>query len=95
MSQFLFDITKGITENTQGHSRLDFLKEQAAQVRQQLLIAEETFNLAQDEALLDATIYQIKALNLYYQYLLSMARAQDDSCIVSAVKEERISEVMG
>ena len=71
------------------------LREQANQVRQQIQLAEDVYNLLDDEVLTDALIYRIKALNLYYEHLLRLARMEGALPEDAGRHEERISEVMG
>lgn len=51
------------------------LREQIAQVCHQIQMAESMFNLAESEELLDASIYQIKALRSYLDFLLRAAKS--------------------
>ena len=94
MLKTLFGDAKGKKENEEV-SGSQFLREQVVQIRQQLQLAEDTFNLLDDEALLDALIYRIKALNLYYDHLLKLTRLEEQAGSEAEVREERISEVMG
>lgn len=52
------------------------LREQIAQVCYEIHMAESMFNLAESDELLDASIYQIKALRAYLDFLLRSAKEQ-------------------
>ena len=50
------------------------LLRQIDSIKEKMKLAEELFDLSDDEALTDACIYQIKALGSYYRYLLAEAK---------------------
>ena len=63
--------------NTQQFDSLDqeaVLLRQIEAIKQKMKIAEDLFDLSDNEALTDACIYQIKALGSYYRYLLGEVR---------------------
>ncbi len=53
------------------------LLKQIESIRQKMKLAEDLFDLSDDEALTDACIYQMKALGSYYRYLMEEARRCD------------------
>lgn len=61
-------------------------KEEAALLRQiqsvkyKMKLAEDLFDLSRDDTLTDACIYEMKALNSYYLYLLEEARKTGCRC---------------
>ena len=48
-----------------------------AQVRMQLACAEDLFNCATDDAMLDTSIYQLKSLQVYYSFLMRQLRLEE------------------
>lgn len=50
------------------------LLQQIDSIRQKMKLAENLFDLSDNEALTEACIYQMKALNSYYHYLMGEAR---------------------
>lgn len=50
------------------------LLQQINSIRQKMKLAEDLFDLSDNEALTDACIYQMKALGSYYHYLIGEAR---------------------
>ena len=50
------------------------LLQQIRSIKHKMKLAEDLFDLSDDETLTDACIYEMKALNSYYHYLLSEAR---------------------
>lgn len=50
------------------------LLQQIESIRQKMKLAEDLFDLSDNEALTDACIYQMKALGSYYHYLMGEAR---------------------
>ena len=84
------------TQSNNNNSNQHFLREQMAQVRHQLTIAETEFDLLPDETLLEPLIYRIKALNLQYSRLLGLARQENSYHHSSNIREkERIGGRMG
>ncbi len=57
----------------------DVLREQIDNVKMQISLVEDLFNLTDDEDLIDACIYQSKAFWCYYRYLLKLAKEQTGS----------------
>ncbi len=82
------------TSESPAEREIRLLREQAAQVRQEICMAEDAFNLLDDDLLVDALSYRIKALNLYYDYLLQLARRQGEAA-GQQMQMERIGEMMG
>lgn len=52
----------------------ELLLRQLDGIGQKMKMAQELFDLSDDDALTDACIYQLKALGSYYRYLLAEAR---------------------
>lgn len=50
------------------------LLQQIRSIKYKMKLAEDLFDLSDDETLTDACIYEMKALNSYYLYLLGEAR---------------------
>ena len=50
------------------------LLQQIDSTRQKMKLAENLFDLSNDDALTDACIYQMKALSSYYRYLMAEVR---------------------
>lgn len=50
------------------------IRRKLAQVRMQLACAEDLFNCATDEAMVDTSIYQLKSLQIYYSFLMRQLR---------------------
>ncbi len=48
-----------------------------AKVRLQLACAEDLFNCATDDAMLDTSIYQLKSLQVYYSFLMRQLRLEE------------------
>ena len=48
-----------------------------AQVRMQLACAEDLFNCATDDAVVDSSIYQLKSLQVYYSFLMRQLRLEE------------------
>lgn len=83
------------TQNNHDNNK-SFLREQIAQVRHQLTIAETEFDLLPDETLLEPLIYRIKALNLQYSRLLGLARQENSYYHSSNIREkEKVGARMG
>lgn len=53
------------------------LRRKLAQVRLQLACAEDLFNCATDDAMLDTSIYQLKSLQVYYSFLMRQLRLEE------------------
>ena len=53
------------------------LRRKLAQVRMQLACAEDLFNCATDEAVMDSSIYQLKSLQVYYSFLMRQLRLEE------------------
>ena len=53
------------------------IRRKLAQVRMQLACAEDLFNSATDEAVLDSSIYQLKSLQVYYSFLMRQLRLEE------------------
>lgn len=54
------------------------IRRKLAQVRMQLACAEDLFNCATDDAMLDSSIYQLKSLQVYYSFLMRQLRLEED-----------------
>lgn len=54
------------------------LQQELASVEESLALAEELFNFATEDALIEAVTYRIKTLQTYRGYLLRTARQQTD-----------------
>ena len=48
-----------------------------AKVRLQLACAEDLFNCATDDAVVDSSIYQLKSLQVYYSFLMRQLRLEE------------------
>lgn len=57
------------------------LVEQINNVKNQLSLVEELFNNSEDEDLIEACIYQSKAFDCYYRYLLKLAKEEKCSTV--------------
>lgn len=70
------------------------LRQKIAQVRMQLACAEDLFNCATDEAVMDSSIYQLKSLQVYYSFLMRQLRLEEggdsgeEAVVLPAVPEE-------
>lgn len=53
------------------------LLRQIDSIKEKMKMAEELFDLSDDEALTEACIYQLKALGSYYRYLLAEAKREN------------------
>ena len=53
------------------------IRRKLAQVRMQLACAEDLFNCATDEAMVDTSIYQLKSLQVYYSFLMRQLRLEE------------------
>lgn len=53
------------------------LRRKLAQVRLQLACAEDLFNCATDDAVVDSSIYQLKSLQVYYSFLMRQLRLEE------------------
>lgn len=54
------------------------LRQKLAQVRMRLACAEDLFNCATDEAMVDTSIYQLKSLQVYYSFLMRQLREAEE-----------------
>jgi len=54
------------------------IRRKLAQVRVQLACAEDLFNCATDEAMVDTSIYQLKSLQIYYSFLMRQLRLEEE-----------------
>lgn len=54
------------------------IRRKLAQVRMQLACAEDLFNCATDEAMVDTSIYQLKSLQIYYSFLMRQLRQEEE-----------------
>lgn len=52
------------------------IRQKLAQVRMRLACAEDLFNCATDEAMVDTSIYQLKSLQVYYSFLMRQLREE-------------------
>lgn len=53
------------------------IRRKLAQVRLQLACAEDLFNCATDDAVMDSCIYQLKSLQVYYSFLMRQLRLEE------------------
>ena len=69
-------ITAGLFSKTKAPTDTEHteIRQKLEQVRLQLACAEDLFNTATDEAMLDSCIYQIKSLQVYYSFLMRQLR---------------------
>lgn len=74
----MFDDIGGIASVKEGQKH-DPLVAQINNVKNQLSLVEELFNNSEDEDLIEACIYQSKAFNCYYRYLLKLAKEENCS----------------
>lgn len=74
MLSALFDSAAKITEKP-GDDRRQLL-DQLDNVKRQLALVEELFNLSDDDDLTEACIYQQKAFGAYFRYLYKQLKAQ-------------------
>lgn len=76
------------------------IRRKLAQVRMQLACAEDLFNCATDEAVLDSSIYQLKSLQVYYSFLMRQLRQEElgipalDPPGMAVPRPERLGEVV-
>ena len=68
------------------------LLQQIRSIKHKMKLAEDLFDLSTDEALTDACIYEMKALNSYYLYLLGQARKS--GCRSYAKKQPAANRVL-
>ena len=68
------------------------LQQQIRSIKHKMKLAEDLFDLSNDEALTDACIYEMKALNSYYLYLLGQARKS--GCRSHAKKQPAANRVL-
>lgn len=54
------------------------IRQKLAQVRMRLACAEDLFNCATDEAMVDTSIYQLKSLQVYYSFLMRQLRLEEE-----------------
>lgn len=54
------------------------IRQKLAQVRMRLACAEDLFNCATDEAMVDTSIYQLKSLQVYYSFLMRQLREETE-----------------
>lgn len=54
------------------------IRQKLAQVRMRLACAEDLFNCATDEAMVDTSIYQLKSLQVYYSFLMRQLRMEEE-----------------
>lgn len=54
------------------------IRRKLAQVRMRLACAEDLFNCATDDAMLDTSIYELKALQVYYSFLMRQLRMEQE-----------------
>lgn len=54
------------------------LRRKLAQVRMRLACAEDLFNCATDEAMVDTSIYELKSLQVYYSFLMRQLREEGE-----------------
>ena len=80
------------------------LRQRLAQVRLQLDCAQDLFNTATDEAMLDSCIYEMQSLQVYYSFLVrqlrqleadALPREADKEAGLLPGKAERVMEAMG
>lgn len=53
------------------------IRRKLAQVRMRLACAEDLFNCATDEAMVDTSIYELKSLQVYYSFLMRQLRMEE------------------
>lgn len=53
-------------------------------VQKEIELAEDMFNLAEDEDLLDAATYKLKSLTIYREFLLKTLRAEQQQARIAA-----------
>lgn len=79
------------------------IRRKLAQVRMQLACAEDLFNCATDDAMLDSSIYQLKSLQVYYSFLMRQLRLEEEVPIpggepvplTGEIETEEVVEAMG
>lgn len=54
------------------------IRRKLAQVRMRLACAEDLFNCATDEAMVDTSIYELKSLQVYYSFLMRQLREEEE-----------------
>jgi len=64
------------------------IRRKLAQVRMQLACAEDLFNSATDDAMVDTSIYQLKSLQIYYSFLMRQLRLEEEGEPVEEVPVE-------
>lgn len=65
------------------------LRRKLAQVRMRLACAEDLFNCATDEAMVDTSIYELKSLQVYYSFLMRQLREEGEQ----AEEADEVEEV--
>ncbi|MBQ8670593.1 MAG: DUF2508 family protein [Oscillospiraceae bacterium] len=68
------------------------LLQQIRSIKHKMKLAEDLFDLSDDETLTDACIYEMKALNSYYLYLLGEARKS--GCRSRGEKQPRANRML-
>jgi len=68
------------------------LLQQIRSIKYKMKLAEDLFDLSNDESLTDACIYELKALNSYYLYLLGEARKA--GCRSQSKKQPRTNHML-
>lgn len=63
------------------------LRRKLAQVRMRLACAEDLFNCATDEAMVDTSIYELKSLQVYYSFLMRQLREEEEGGPAEAIEE--------
>ena len=71
------------------------LRQKLAQVRMRLACAEDLFNCATDEAMVDTSIYQLKSLQVYYSFLMRQLKEEEEGEPVEEVPLAPLEELHG
>ena len=81
---------------SEGETRRRQLTDQLENVKRQMALVDELFNLSWDDDLTEACIYQTKAFHAYFRYLhRELGRTQEEPALLLRRKEEVPQTVMG
>ena len=66
------------------------LTELLVKTRDEIAMTEDMFNLTDDEDLMECTVYKLKSLQIYYQYLLKQIRCETTVVPIARLQEKEV-----
>ncbi|HIY07811.1 MAG TPA: YaaL family protein [Firmicutes bacterium] len=80
---------------TEGETRRRQLTDQLENVKRQMALVDELFNLAWDDDLIEACIYQTKAFHAYFHYLYKELRREGEEDSMPLLQAKEVLEPVG